>query len=125
MIQEKELKEIVWDEISIQRWDDKTVLLLVCQDEKSASDLHFIISTNPYDIDIHIGKDKNYIITLNFLNTDHALRFESSRTEQNYPPATWLKNGQVTHITTALWQERGRYIPIPELLDLTCPINFN
>lgn len=64
-----------------------------------------ILSQNPFDLKIYIDKlTCNYSLIFEFIDSEIALKLETGKNEDNYPPLKKLKDNQIKFITTGIWK---------------------
>lgn len=101
---EKEIKGIIWRDISVQKMaNGQFVLILICEEKEQAKRLIDALHDNPFNLKIFISKSGNYILNLEFSNSEFAIGYDTERTKEDYPPLVWLTNHLVKNITTGVW----------------------
>jgi len=102
---EKELAEAQCYDFSIQTMPNgKNGLILMCKDKETAAKLMGILRNNAFNLGISIDvKTGNYSLEFHFIDSDVAFKFDTRRSEVDYPPLEKLKNKQIRFITTGIW----------------------
>lgn len=106
-LREQDLNSARISDLSIQSLPSgKDTLILVCQNESNAENLHRILSNHPYDLQVSIeDKTRNYILEFQFIDSGLAMIYKTEKNEKTYPPIGKLKNQEITHITTGVWEK--------------------
>lgn len=104
-ITEDDLKKILWRDISIQTTEKGHVLILVCETREQSDLLNTMLHKNGFELKISINKNKEYVLSLLFDESDYGIGYNTERTDKDYPPLKWLRNQQVKLITTGIWLE--------------------
>jgi hypothetical protein len=125
MITENILSKLKWYDISIVNIndDDTILIILMFKTMEQGNDFGKLLDQNSYKFTVSKNLQGEYIFTVDFIETDFALILNSKRTEENYPPVTWLGTGTETYITNGIWksdQKTGRqeFIYNPEILPI-------
>lgn len=110
-------KDLCWDDLSIQPFNQTHILVLVCEDHEHRLGLYQILNTYQYSFVFSIEPDKTYEFHLQFLRMEFAKSFKTGLTEKKYPPLKLLREGKVKYITTGFWNgsktECDHLEPIP------------
>ena len=110
-------KDLCWDDLSIQPYNQTHILVLVSDDPEHRIRLYQILNTYHYSFVFSIEPDKTYEFHLQFLRMEFAKSFKTGLTEKKYPPLKLLREGQVKYITTGHWNgiktECDHLEPIP------------
>jgi hypothetical protein len=125
MITEDKISKLKWYDISIVNINDDDTILIILMFEtmEQGNDFGKLLDENSYKFIVSKNLQGEYIFTVDFIETDFSLILNSRRTEENYPPVTWLGTGTETYITNGIWksdQKSGRkeFIYNPEILPI-------
>lgn len=107
-ITDQDLKSILWKDISIQKLPNgQHILILICDTTDQSNRLMDMLKNNEFDLNITINKDKHYILSLAFLNSEYTIGYNTNETKENYPPLDWLAKSLVKYISTGIWVSKG------------------
>jgi hypothetical protein len=104
-VTEKDLQDVQWSDFSLQVLaNGKQGLILICHEEKGARKLLELLKSNAFDLKVFQDeKNGNYSFVLEFIDSEITMKFNTERSEKNYPPLSKLKTGEVKYITTGVW----------------------
>ncbi|MES2418608.1 MAG: hypothetical protein V4541_10515 [Bacteroidota bacterium] len=118
---ESELMRLRFLEVSILQLMDKKVLILLCNDQQKAIELHALIKSTRYSIKSMLTTSKTHKIALDFLDTGYFMGLDTKKTSKQYPPFDWLINGQVQYLTAGYRMENNTLSWSEDLLPLSRP----
>lgn len=108
------LKELSIVDISIRDEYGLDFLILISETKEMATMVHKFLKKHFRALLISINQEtENYILTIEFKNSDFNLVFQTDRNEESYPPLTKLKNSKINALTTGLWgeiSEKGKMV---------------
>lgn len=121
------LSKFLWKDIVIVKIndDDAILVILIFQDLKQGNKfVEEYLNVYPYEFIVTKNETTGrHTFTLNFLDSEYGIRFDSTKTSESYPPVTWLGQGIPTFISNGIWREtknkKGReYIYNPEIIPI-------
>lgn len=112
-----------WNNFSvIEISKDKYVLILLCKEKHNAQLFYSLLATNNYDLTVRIKDNKTYNITVDFIDTDYKLFYDTKLTVLDYPPLEWLASSKVKLLTTGIKHDDGMMYWDDNYLDLLRPL---
>jgi hypothetical protein len=102
---EKDLHDAQCYDFSIQTLQGgMDVLIMVCNEKKAAGKLLDIFKSNSFDLKTAIDEVTGiYSLVFEFIDTDLAFKYDTGKSEENYPPLRKLKENSIKFITTGVW----------------------
>src|SRR5882757_2716703 len=106
-IKKSDLDKLTWRDISIQKLTNNTSLLILIFESKNEGEVLLkMLHNNTFSLKAFIDKSTgNYILSLEFAESDYALHYDTERNETSYPPLKWIKEKTIKYITTGIWLE--------------------
>lgn len=127
MLSKEILSKYVWKDIVIVKINDEDAVLIILIFQNMEIGNKFVedfLSVFPYEFIVTKNEETGrHSFTLNFLDSEYGIRFDSTITAESYPPVTWLGNGDPAFISNGVWQniknEKGRqYLYNPEIIPI-------
>jgi hypothetical protein len=127
MLDKAGLSKFKWKDIVVAKInnDDAVLIILIFETMEIGNKLiEEYLSVHPYEFIATINDEtRRYSFTLNFLNSEFGIRYDSTITLESYAPISWLGNGDPAFISNGIWQniknEKGRqYIYNPDILPI-------
>lgn len=126
-IKQKDIEEVLWKDISIQKLPSGVgVFILIYEDKQTARKMLDYIHKYAFDIRLYVDKiTKEYRITLEFIDFQVGVNYETAETSETYPPLLWLNTAQVRYITTGIWLEDKKTWSYTDYHDIQSAISLN
>lgn len=106
MITEEEVKKIIWKSISIMKMENENILVfLYPTSEESKTALDIIRKRGQFKLRLLMDSKNRYVLQMEFDGED-AIRYETGKTAETYPPLKWLQNGLVKLFSTGFKDEQ-------------------
>ena len=106
-IKKADLEKLTWRDISIQKLKSGVSIIILIFETKHEGELLLkMLHNNAFSLRAFIDMStKNYILSLEFSDSEYGIRYDTERTEVTYPPLKWIKDNEVKYITTGIWLE--------------------
>lgn len=106
-IKKADLEKLLWRDISIQKLKSGVSIIILIFESKNEGELLLkMLHNNAFSLKAFINsKTKNYILSLEFTDSEYGIKYDTERTEETYPALKWLKDNTVKYITTGIWLE--------------------
>lgn len=127
MINQKELEKFLWKDFAIAKINDgDAIVIILMYNSLEIGNKFFeeILSKNEFTLKAAKHPESlKYRFTIDFVNTDYFIGFDTDLTANDYPPLEWLGLGTPTYLTNGKWnnsntQKGKEYTYNPDLLPL-------
>ena len=110
MLQEEDLQNLHWQDISILRNEDNSLLIVLLFDSQASADKAAVdvIGKHPFNFNVSRTPAGTYNFDLEFLDSEYGIRYESKYTRESYLPTTWLDEGVPVYMTTGHKTKDGK-----------------
>lgn len=120
MVQEKDLENLNWKDVSILRNPDNSILIVLLFDSQKSADMAAIdiIGKNPFNLNISRTATGTHDFDLVFTESEFGIRYESKYTHDNYHPTTWLTEDVPVFLTTGHKTSDGKITRLAVVLPI-------
>lgn len=117
---EQDLQNFGWNDISILRNPDNSLLIILLFRTQAEADRAAIevIGKHPFRLNISRTPQGRHNFDLEFLNTEFGIRIESQLTRESYPPLTWIDEPVPNFLTTGTKTNDGKITRFAAMLEI-------